>query len=158
MKFFDVNLRPPFVDPPLVMDLAKRADVLKLNDGEVGQLAHWVRTGESIPDTPRDDASIARDCQTLAEATGVICVCVTRAQEGAALWDRGSLTTASAPHVEVKDTVGAGDAFMAGLMVGLTRGIDHQRVLEIACRLGAYVASHYGATPLLPPELTQPLR
>jgi fructokinase len=58
----------------------------------------------------------------------------------------------------VKDTVGAGDAFMAGLMVGLTRGIDHHRVLEIACRLGAYVASHYGATPLLPPELTQSLR
>ena len=55
MKFFDVNLRPPFVDPQMVMDLARRADVLKLNDGEVGQLAHWVRTGESIPDTPRDE-------------------------------------------------------------------------------------------------------
>jgi fructokinase len=158
MKFFDVNLRPPFVDPPLVMDLAKRADVLKLNDGEVGQLASWVRTGEASHDTPRDDEAIARDCETLAKATNVSCICVTRAEEGAALWDRGSLTTAPAPHVEVKDTVGAGDAFMAGLMVGLTRGIDHQRVLEIACRLGAYVASHYGATPLLPPELTQPLR
>ena len=158
MKFFDVNLRPPFADPPLVMDLARRADVLKLNDGEVGQLASWVRTGEASHDTPRDDEAIARDCETLAKATNVSCICVTRAEEGAALWDRGSLTTASAPHVEVKDTVGAGDAFMAGLMVGLTRGIDHQRVLEIACRLGAYVASHYGATPLLPPELTQPLR
>src|SRR5438132_11803611 len=158
MKFFDVNLRPPFADPPLVMDLAKRANVLKLNDGEVGRLAHWVRTGESIPETPRDDASIARDCQTLAEATSVYCVCVTRAEAGAALWDRGSLTTAPAPHVEVKDTVGAGDAFMAGLMVGVTHGMDHQRVLEIACRLSAYVASHSGATPLLPAELPQPLR
>jgi fructokinase len=158
MKFFDVNLRPPFVDPLLVMDLARRAHVLKLNDGEVGQLGHWVRTGELIPDTPRDDASIARDCETLAEATKVMRVCVTRAEQGAALWDRGELTTAPAPHVEVKDTVGAGDAFMAGLMVGLTRGMDHRRVLEIACGLGAYVASHYGATPLLPPELTQPLR
>jgi fructokinase len=140
------------------MDLAKRADVLKLNDGEVGQLAHWVRTGELIPDTPRDDASIARDCEILAEATKVMRVCVTRAEQGAALWERGNLTTAPAPHVEVKDTVGAGDAFMAGLMVGLTRGMDHRRVLEIACGLGAYVASHYGATPLLPLELTQPLR
>lgn len=158
MKFFDVNLRPPFSDPPLVMDLAKRADVLKLNDGEVGRLASWVRTGEALHDTPRDDEAIARACETLAKATNVSCICVTLAEEGAALWDRGSLTTAAAPHVEVKDTVGAGDAFMAGLMVGLTRGIDHQRVLEIACRLGAYVASHYGATPLLPPELTQPLR
>ena len=27
LKFFDVNLRPPFVDPALVIDLAKRADV-----------------------------------------------------------------------------------------------------------------------------------
>ena len=33
-----------------------------------------------------------------------------------------------------------------------------RKVLEDACRLGAYVASHYGATPLLPAELTQPLR
>jgi len=102
MKFFDVNLRPPFVDPPLVIDLAKRADVLKLNDGEVGQLAHWVRTGELIPDTPRDDASIARDCETLAEATKVMRVCVTRAEQGAALWERGNLTTAPAPQRSCK--------------------------------------------------------
>ncbi len=158
LKFFDVNLRPPFADPALVLTLAKRADVLKLNDGEVGKLAHWVRTGEALADTPRDDQSIARDCQTLAEATNVFRICVTRAEEGAALWDKGQLTTAPAPHVEVRDTVGAGDAFMAGLMVGLTKGTNPRIVLENACRLGAYVASHYGATPLLPDELTQPIR
>jgi fructokinase len=39
MKFFDVNLRPPFADPALVMDIAKRADIIKLNDDEVGKLA-----------------------------------------------------------------------------------------------------------------------
>jgi sugar/nucleoside kinase (ribokinase family) len=43
--------------------------------------------------------------------------------------------------------------FMAGLMVGLTRGTDTRKVLENACRLGAFVASHNGATPLLPPEI-----
>ena len=37
----------------------------------------------------------------------------------------------------------------------LTRGIDTQKVLENACRVGAFVASHNGATPLLPPEITQ---
>jgi fructokinase len=158
MKFFDVNLRPPFAEPPLVMDLARRADVLKLNDGEVGRLASWIETGEASSHTPRDEESIAQACEILATATGVSCVCVTRAEEGAALWDRGSLTTAPAPHVEVRDTVGAGDAFMAGLMVGLTKGMNHHRVLENACRLGAYVASHYGATPLLPRELTAGLR
>ncbi|MFL6596133.1 MAG: carbohydrate kinase family protein [Chthoniobacterales bacterium] len=158
IKFFDVNLRPPFADPKLVVELAKRADVLKLNDLEVGQLAHWIQTGEAAPDTPRDDAAIARDCEILAQATNTSRVCVTRAENGAALWDNGQLTTAPAPHVEVRDTVGAGDAFMAGLMVGLTKGTEPHKVLEDACRLGAYVASHYGASPLLPRELVAPLQ
>jgi sugar/nucleoside kinase (ribokinase family) len=42
---------------------------------------------------------------------------------------------------------------MAGLMIGLTRGINTQKVLENACRVGAFVASHDGATPVLPPEI-----
>jgi fructokinase len=158
MKFFDVNLRPPFVDPPLVMELAKRADVLKLNHDELGRLASWVHTGEATPDTPRDDDAIARACEAVAQAANVRSVCVTRAEEGAAFWDDGRLTTAPAPHVEVRDTVGAGDAFMAGLVVGLTSGTELHKVLEDACRLGAYVASQLGATPFLPNELTDPIR
>ncbi len=155
LKFFDVNLRPPFADPALVIELAKRADVLKLNDGEAGQLAFWLRTGELRPETPRNADAVGAACATIAEATNTSRICVTMAEEGAALWDRGRLVTASAPQVVVKDTVGAGDAFMAGLMVGLTRGTDPQEVLTNACRLGAFVASHDGATPLLPPEVTQ---
>lgn len=153
LKFFDVNLRPPFADPPLVIELAKRADVLKLNDGEVGQLAHWLRTGDLISDTPRTPEGIAAACATIAEATNASHICVTMAEEGAALWDRGNLVTAPAPQIVVRDTVGAGDAFMAGLMVGLTRGTDTRKVLENACRLGAYVASHHGATPVFPAEI-----
>ena len=155
LKFFDVNLRPPFADPPLVMDLAKRAHVLKLNDGEVGQLAHWLRTGDLVPDTPRSLDAIAAACATIAEATKASHICVTMAEEGAAMWDRGNLVTAPAPKIVVKDTVGAGDAFMAGLMVGLTRGNETRKVLENACSLGAFVASHHGATPLFPAELVQ---
>jgi fructokinase len=155
MKFFDVNLRPPFVDPTLVLDLARHADVIKLNDDELGQLASWIKTGEATLNTPRSTDAVALACATLAEATNTARICVTRASEGAALWDHGDLVCAPAPHVIVKDTVGAGDAFMAGLMVGLTRGTDTRKVLETACRLGAYVASHDGATPLLPPEIVQ---
>lgn len=158
LKFFDVNLRPPFADPMLVMELAKRADVLKLNDGEAGQLAVWFRTGELRPDTPRNADAVSAACATIAEATNTARICVTMAEEGAALWDRGKLVTAPTPRVLVKDTVGAGDAFMAGLMVGLTRGTDPQKVLTNACRLGAFVASHDGATPLLPPEITREFR
>ncbi|MEA3213481.1 MAG: fructokinase [Chthoniobacter sp.] len=155
LKFFDVNLRPPFADPALVVQLAKRADVIKLNDDEVGRLASWVRTGEATPNQPRSAEAVAEACATLAEATKTARICVTRAEAGAALWERGNLVCAPAPKVVVKDTVGAGDAFMAGLMVGLTRGTDPQKVLETACRVGAFVASHHGATPLLSPELVK---
>ncbi len=154
-KFFDVNLRPPFADPALVIELAKRADVIKLNDEEAGRLASWVRTGEATPNFPGSAGAVAEACATLAEAVHASCICVTRAAQGAAMWENGRLLCAPAPQVVVKDTVGAGDAFMAGLMVGLARGLEPQNVLENACRLGAFVASHHGATPLLPAELVQ---
>jgi fructokinase len=155
LKFFDVNLRPPFADPELIVALAKRADVIKLNDGEVGRLATWLRTGDMKHNTPRTREEISRACEIIAEATDSSCICVTLAEEGAAFWEHGALVTAPAPHVEVKDTVGAGDAFLAGLMVGLTGGMETEKVLQNACRLGAYVASHHGATPLLAKEIKE---
>jgi len=158
LKFFDVNLRPPFADPQRIVELARHADVLKLNHDEVGQIASWLQTGEATPNPPADADAVAKACATLSEATNTPRICVTMGSAGAALWDRGSLLTAPAPKVVVKDTVGAGDAFMAGLIVGLTRGADPQTVLETACRLGAIVASHDGATPLLPEALIREFR
>jgi fructokinase len=158
VKFFDVNLRPPFADPLLVLDLAKRADVIKLNDDEVGRLATFVRTGAMSVSTPRDAQSLSDACARIADATATKRICVTRGPDGAALWENGRLTCVPAPRVEVRDTVGAGDAFMAGLMRGLTSDMEIQRVLESACRLGAFVASHHGATPVFPAELRELFR
>jgi fructokinase len=158
LKFFDVNLRPPFADPKRIVELAVRADVLKLNHDEVGQMASWLLTGEATPNPPGNAEAVAEACATLSKATHTPRICVTMGSAGAALWDRGNLVTATAPKIVVKDTVGAGDAFMAGLMIGLTRGVDAQTVVETACRLGAIVASHDGATPILAPEIIREFR
>jgi len=158
LKFFDVNLRPPFADPERVVELAARADVIKLNHDEVGQIASWLRTGKATPNPPQNADAIVDACAAISKATKTPRICVTMGAAGAALWDRKTLVCATAPKVVVKDTVGAGDAFMAGVMVGLTRGADTQTVLETACRLGAIVASHDGATPLLPQEMIQDFR
>jgi len=155
LKFFDVNLRPPFADPALVIGLAKRADVVKLNDDELLVLAGWVETQETPKQVPRTTQAIPEACAALARATETSCIYVTRGAQGAALWNQGVFVSVPAPRVAVKDTIGAGDAFVAGLILGLTQGADRQRTLERACRLGAYVASHNGATPLLPPEIIQ---
>ena len=163
LKFFDVNLRPPFVDLVRVIGLCARADVIKLNDDELGFLTSWLLTGSQAPAPVPNADAVAEACAVLARAAGTARICVTMGAAGAALWDRNSpFITVPAPATVVKDTVGAGDAFMAGLIVGLTRGVAPKTVLESACRLGAYVASHAGATPLLPPgmirELTVSLR
>jgi fructokinase len=158
LKFFDVNLRPPFANPERIVELAAHADVMKLNHDEVGQIAAWLQTSQATANSPANAEAIAEACAVLSRATHTPRICVTMAAAGAALWDRGTLVTAPAPKVVVKDTVGAGDSFMAALMIGLTRGTDPQTVLETACRLGAFVASHAGALPVLPPELVQEFR
>jgi fructokinase len=63
LKFFDVNLRPPFADPKRIVQLAARADVLKLNHDEVGQIGSWLRTGEATPNPPGDADAIAKAMQ-----------------------------------------------------------------------------------------------
>jgi sugar/nucleoside kinase (ribokinase family) len=51
------------------------------------------------------------------------------------------------------DGVGAGDAWCAGLVYGLLRDWPLDRTLELANRMGAYVASQAGGTPQLPQSL-----
>jgi sugar/nucleoside kinase (ribokinase family) len=57
---------------------------------------------------------------------------------------------AAAPSVQVRDTIGAGDAFTAALALGLAGGeadTDAARWLRRCCALGAFVASQDGAQP-----------
>ena len=51
-------------------------------------------------------------------------------------------------RVQVADTVGAGDAFLAALVAHLLGGaLSDGDCLARACRLGEWVASQRGATP-----------
>ncbi len=153
LKFFDANLRPPFVDPRVVIDLAKRADVLKLSDSELGSVVSWIRKSDVSRSRLDGPVQIARACATISEATHVPRICITLGERGAALWNEGDFVSASASKVIIKDSVGAGDAFLAALMLGLTRQIETKTVLENACRLAGFVVSQDGATPILPNEI-----
>jgi fructokinase len=74
-------------------------------------------------------------------------VCLTRGSEGAALWHDGRWTEHPGFKVEVRDTVGAGDAFLAVLLAGLFAGGSDASMLQHANLIGAYVATQYGAVP-----------
>ena len=137
MAVFDVNLRPPFDDRDVVDRSLRRADVVKLSDLELASVAEWF----ALRGTPR--AQVA----ALAETFSCDVVCLTRGSEGAALWHDGRWTEHPGFKVEVRDTVGAGDAFLAVLLAGLFAGGSDASLLQHANLIGAYVATQYGAVP-----------
>jgi fructokinase len=137
LKVFDVNLRSPYHSPEIVERSLRRSNVVKLNHEELRQLASWF----GLPDAPR--AATA----ALAERFGCEIVCVTRGSSGAALWRDGRWTEHPGFRVEVADTVGAGDAFLAAVLAELLDGRDDLAALRRANLIGAYVATQPGAVP-----------
>jgi fructokinase len=137
-RLYDVNLRPGCWDLPLVERLLGDATVVKLNQDEQATLA--VALG--LPASP-----IERFARAACERYGLRAVCVTRGAFGAALLLDDVYREAPAPRVDVVDTVGAGDAFAAGLGYGLIRSWTVSEILSVATHLGAFVASRPGATP-----------
>ena len=139
LRVFDVNLRPPHDDLALVRELAPRATVLKLNAAEAARLAGGA--GES-PGAEEDHA------RHLAQLAGGALVCITAGARGAGLLRNDRWSWEPGRPVQVVDTVGAGDAFLASLVADLLAGgRDDATVLARACRLGEWVATQRGATP-----------
>lgn len=135
---FDVNLRPPYDDRSVVRTSLERADWVKLNVEELARLAEWF-------DLPSD---LEEGARALSDAYDAEVVCVTLGSRGAALLREGRWVRRPGIEIQVEDAVGAGDAFLAELVDGLLAGTESRRLLDRANRLGAFVASRYGATPV----------
>ena len=137
MMVLDVNLRVPFEDREIVRQSLQRADVVKLSDEELRSVAGWF----ALNGTPREMIA------ALAETFACSVVCLTRGSDGAALWHDGKWSEHPGFKVEVRDTVGAGDAFLAVLLAGLLSGGTDTAILQHANLIGAYVATQFGAVP-----------
>jgi len=78
-------------------------------------------------------------------------VAITRGARGAGLF-HGSKMIAEArpPKVEAVDATGAGDAFVAALVLALIEQRSPDQALAFACTAGALSATRPGAQPSLP--------
>ena len=63
------------------------------------------------------------------------------------LLDKAGLHSQVGFPVEVADTIGSGDAFLAAFLYKTLQDASPQQTLEFACATGAYVATQRGATP-----------
>jgi sugar/nucleoside kinase (ribokinase family) len=107
-------------------------DILFANEDEITSLYEATSFDDAI-DQVRQETRIAA---------------ITRSEKGAVLIEGGEATTIPAEPVDkIVDTTGAGDLFAAGVLSGLSKGLD----LTSSGRLGAIAAaeiiSHIGARP-----------
>ncbi|WP_035644085.1 carbohydrate kinase family protein [Flavobacterium sp. ASV13] len=137
-KVFDVNLRKPHYSYEMLERLMQSADFIKFNDEELLEIT----AAMSSPFT-----SLKDNMNFIAEKSEVKGMCVTRGKHGALLMWEGQLYENEGYPVEVADTVGAGDSFLAALIASLLSGKAPQYSIDFACAVGALVAESPGANP-----------
>ena len=136
LRIFDVNLRPPADSREVVLHLASRAQVIKLNHEELRTLSGYV------------DADLESAARLFSTQTGCGTICVTAGERGAGMLVESKWHWEKARPVEVQDTVGSGDSFVASLTRDLLDGKrSPQEMLQRACRLAEFVATRDGAMP-----------
>jgi fructokinase len=72
---------------------------------------------------------------------------VTMGGDGAMFYSDGEIILHNGFKVDVVDTVGSGDAFLAGMLARLLDNSTTTEVLDFACKLGAFIATQRGACP-----------
>jgi len=74
---------------------------------------------------------------------------VTRGERGSFLLSRRGAVEHEGFSVRVKDTIGAGDAFTAALVHEYLRGASPEEMNAAASRMGSWVATQTGGTPVI---------
>lgn len=136
LKIFDVNLRPPHFTMNTIETLAARANVIKMNEEEAELLIHG------------GSGDLKEMITEFQKKFHTKIICVTRGAEGAIIWNDYEFYEHPGYSVEVVDTVGAGDSFLATFITGLLNDTPMQPLLEKACAVGAYVTTQRGANPV----------
>jgi fructokinase len=137
VRFYDLNLRSSADSPELVKHLMEHADVVKLNDEELKRVQEFCNLPSSIEGFCRDGAA----------RYGWRAVAVTLGARGCAVLANENYVEERGCLVDVADTVGAGDAFAAAFMHGLSLNRPLREIAAFANRVGALVASRHGAIP-----------
>ena len=114
------------------LELVKQdVDILFANEAEVTSL-YEVNTFEAAAEAARRDVGLAA---------------LTRSEAGSVILRGAETVEIAAEPTKVVDTTGAGDAYAAGFLAGLTAGRSLPVCGRLASIAAAEVISHYGARP-----------
>jgi fructokinase len=121
----DVNLRPPHDKEDTVKILLAKADIIKLNDDELVTISNWYGiTGD-----------LTQRMEAFQQIFNFKSLIITRGKDGARLLHEGVFYEHPGFKVDTVDTVGSGDAFLAGFLAAYFENRFHQALTE-ACAEG----------------------
>jgi sugar/nucleoside kinase (ribokinase family) len=111
--------------------VAGHVDILFANEVEITAL-YETNTFEEAADHARKDVALAA---------------LTRGGDGSLILRGSETVTVNAHPTKIVDTTGAGDAYAAGFLAGLTQGKPLAECGRLASIAAAEIISHYGARP-----------
>ena len=136
-KVLDINLRPPHYSRPILERLMRGVGVLKLNLEELELLTGWFSGYKTEPDR----------IKALQDQFHIPTIVVTKGSRGAVMLIDGVFYAHPGFRVDMADTVGSGDAFLAGLLFKISQGTSPPEAIQFASAMGALIATYSGPCP-----------
>lgn len=133
--YCDINIRPPFFSENVILFALQNSNILKISDEEL----HFVT-----------DVCGLKNLEDIAEKySNLEFILLTQGENGATVYDckNKKTYTRTAPKVEVKSTVGAGDSFGATFICEFFKTNDIEKSLKKATEISAFVVSKKEAIP-----------
>lgn len=143
-------------DPNLRSDLWQDADEMARIVAEAFSLADIIKLSEDELHSLTDRPTLEQGIEHFTRRYQPALLLVTRGSQGVSVWQSGHLQHFAAPKVEVVDTTGAGDAFVAGLLAALVQENDPLQPQRLAFAVqqaqdsGAAATTAKGAMTALP--------
>ncbi len=147
MRMFDVNLRQTFYDAEVIDASLRLANAVKLNETEMPVVSRMCGI------TGSDHRKMLRKLLTRYE---LMIAALTLGADGALLVTVDEESLCPAHPTTVVDTVGAGDAFTATIVIDFLHGVLLGEINRHANAVASFVCSQAGAVSPLPAELLVP--
>lgn len=136
---FDINLRKPHYNIETIKDLLMHSHVAKFNKAELRLL---------LDSLSKEYKSEEDSINFLQEKFNLDEIIISKGSKGAIYGSKNGTNFYPAINIDVADTVGSGDSFLAGfLSKRLISSNTEEQTLNQAIALGAYITSQEGACP-----------
>jgi len=135
LNICDLNIRQKFYNKSVIESLLNQSHILKINNEEEQLLIEIFNF---------DAANFYKQIQAKFNIEIII---KTKGERGAELFQNNKVYKVDGVKIDVVDTVGSGDAFLAAFIHNYLNKRDLKTCLEKGANLGAYVATYTGAIP-----------